>query len=195
VILFAYYVRVGVGSIRRVPVQSPVRWVPVQSPVRCCQWSRAAGAGVLRPRRRRQYRPASYSQAESKSADNERNWVSARAGARAFTLYFSQTMIGCGRYLNPRLGTKHQSRVEHSDSLMSISVANPTSEDFGWAKKSRLLVSFDQASKKRKADTQNRESGQGPTPRPADHHQLLNPDRSSFGEPHRGSAVCRFWLF
>ena len=28
--------------------------------------SRAAGAGVLRPRRRRQYRPASYSQAESK---------------------------------------------------------------------------------------------------------------------------------
>ena len=28
--------------------------------------SRAAGAGVLGPRRRRQYRPASYSQAESK---------------------------------------------------------------------------------------------------------------------------------
>ena len=37
----------------------------VDSPWRCCS-SRAAGAGVLRPRRRRQYRPASYSQAESK---------------------------------------------------------------------------------------------------------------------------------
>jgi hypothetical protein len=37
----------------------------VVSPCRCRR-SRAAGAGVLRPRRRRQYRPASYSQAESK---------------------------------------------------------------------------------------------------------------------------------
>jgi hypothetical protein len=39
--------------------------MPPVSPYRCCR-SRVTGAGVLRPRRRRQYRPASYSQTESK---------------------------------------------------------------------------------------------------------------------------------
>jgi hypothetical protein len=38
--------------------------------------SRAAGAGVLRPCRRRQYRPATYSQAESKCViAKDANWA------------------------------------------------------------------------------------------------------------------------
>jgi hypothetical protein len=52
------------------------------SPCRC-GWSRAAGRapGVLRPRRRRQYRhgPASYSQAESKCVITNCPWAEYRA--------------------------------------------------------------------------------------------------------------------
>ncbi len=60
--------------------------------------------------------------AESTQGTVQLKLESARAGARAFTLYFRPNNDRLWPILNHRLGTKHESRVEHSDSLMSISV-------------------------------------------------------------------------
>jgi hypothetical protein len=51
---------------------------------------------VLRPRRCRQCRPASYSQ-QSKSGDNEQIWVSARPGTKRKLLQFTSDNYRQGR--------------------------------------------------------------------------------------------------
>jgi hypothetical protein len=88
--------------------------------------SRAAGAGVLRPRRRRQYRPASYSQAESKCVIT--NWAGFRLLARPGSSHvFNESAIPAEADLKATFGghkTTEQTKVLSDESESDVYFSN-----------------------------------------------------------------------